>query len=312
MNCVNDLFGCLFDFQSDSIRLCFPILYRLEYIKMAAAFFVLCVGLHIYGVQSTVLSGESGPAPSCNSCCQGPVGPPGVPGVPGSAGSNGLHGRDGLKGDIGIKGDKGESIRGDRGLPGPRGPAGERGDPGLQGLEGRPGKTGPRGLEGRPGVDGQPGDDGQIGPVGPKGSKGDTPEAIKSAFSVFKTNTQDGSTGDVLTFQVAQTNIGSHFDTSTHKFTCRIPGTYVFMFTIASNYNNQDCFLRLMKDGLNIAGTHVRDSQSSTNNFHQSSNTAILQLAEGNQVWLEHGNGDPVYSDSNKWTSFSGFLLYPD
>ena len=242
---------------------------------------------------------------TCNSCCQGPAGLNGVPGVPGSAGSNGLHGRDGLKGEAGLKGERGETGSiGEQGPPGPRGLVGDRGERGEPGLQGLPGKVGPRGIDGRPGPDGQ------LGPIGPKGSKGDSTEVRKSAFSVYKTSSQTGNSGDVLTFQVEQTNVGSHYNIGTDKFTCQIAGTYVFMFTIASNYHNHDPHIRLIKDGSNIAGVHIRDSDS-VNNFHQSSNMAILQLAVGNQVWLRfQGSGEKVYSDSSKWVSFSGFLLY--
>ena len=244
----------------------------------------------------------------CNSCCQGPAGLNGVPGVPGSAGSNGLHGRDGSKGEAGLKGERGEvGSTGEHGPPGPRGPIGDRGERGEQGLQGLPGKVGPRGLDGRPGPDGR------LGPIGPKGSKGDSTEVRKSAFSVYKTSSQTGNSGDVLTFQVDQTNVGSHYNIGTDKFTCQIAGTYVFMFTIASNYQQHDPSVKLVKDGSDITRVHIRDGQSSVNNFHQSSNMAILQLAVGNQVWLQFANsGEQVYSDSSKWVSFSGFLLYAE
>ena len=85
------------------------------------------------------------------------------------------------------------------------------------------------------------------------------------------------------------------------------------MFTITSNYYNHDPHIRLVKDGSNIAGVHIRDAQSSVNNFHQSSNMAILQLAVGNQVWLQFVNfGRQVFSNNEKYVSFSGFLLYAE
>ena len=178
-------------------------------------------------------------------------------------------------------------------------------------MHGLPGKVGPRGLDGRPGPDGQ------LGPIGPKGSKGDSgvssPEVRKSAFSVYKTSAQTGNSGDVLTFQVEQTNVGTHYNMGTDKFTCQIAGTYVFMFTIASNYYNHDPYIDLVKDGSRIVRGFIRDYQSSVHNFHQSSNMAILQLAVGNQVWLQFGSsGEEVYSGSNKYVSFSGFLLYAE
>ena len=284
---------------------------------MTAVFLVLILHSLSSGTLSSVLSDGSQPATTCNSCCQGPAGLPGVPGVPGS---NGLHGRDGLKGEAGmngVAGNKGEAgAVGGRGQPGPQGPSGnrgERGDPGLQGLLG---KVGPRGLEGspgvdgRPGVDGQPGEDGQPGPIGPKGNKGDSPQIRQSAFSVYKTSGQSGNADDVLTFDTEQTNVGSHYSMETHKFTCQVPGTYVFMFSIGiAILQDNNPYVTLVKDGEHVAGTFARDL-SSQNNYNQLSSMAVLQLAAGNDVWVDFGRSGYVYSDSSRLTSFSGFLLY--
>ena len=137
-------------------------------------------------------------------------------------------------------------------------------------------------------------------------------EVRKSAFSVFKTNQQMGSSGDVLTFQVEQTNVGSHYNMRTDKFTCQIAGTYVFMFTIASNYYNYDPCIALVKDESSIAQTYIRND-GSNDHFLQHSNMAILQLVVGNQVWLRFGSSEEqVYSNGDKYVSFSGFLLYAE
>ncbi len=277
---------------------------------------LLLVSCCIIGCLSTVtvVPDESQPI-SCNSCCQGPAGIPGIPGPAGIPGSNGLPGRDGLRGEIGIKGDVGESGGvGERGPPGPQGPLGEKGDQGLQGF---PGKVGPKGAHGHPGVAGRTAIDGRPGPPGPKGSKGDVsdmPQLQKSAFSVFKTSPQTGNANDVLTFDYEETNVGSDFNMATDKFTCEIPGTYVFMFSIFSNYNNHDPAIDLVKDNARITRTYNYEPDgTSTNNHHLQSNTAIVQLAVGNQVWLKFWNsGEQVYGGSRKVTSFSGFLLYPD
>ena len=293
-----------------SVQLVWFSLISLQISKMAAVFLVLILHSLACGTLSSVLSDGSQSATTCNTCCQCPAGLPGVPGVPGS---NGLHGRDGLKGEAGmngIAGNKGEAgAVGGRGQPGPQGPSGDRGERGDPGLRGLPGKVGPRGLEGSPGVDGRPGE-GQPGPIGPKGNKGDSPQIRQSAFSVYKTSRQDGNAGDVLTFNIERTNLGSHFSMGTNKFTCQVPGTYVFMFSILQyRVQDPDPFIRLIKDGEKVAGTHVND-QSSNSFHHQMSNMAVLQLAAGNEVWLDFGHTGGVYSDGNLFTSFSGFLLY--
>ncbi|XP_072040525.1 uncharacterized protein [Amphiura filiformis] len=243
------------------------------------------------------VTSQTSQSETCNSCCQGPAGIPGIPGngVPGSPGNNGLPGRDGLKGDRGDTGSVGPAS--ERGLAGPQGPSGEMGQPGPSGPRGLPGKVGPNGMRGSPGLAGQP------GPTGEKGSNGTAPETRQSAFTVIKTSSQTVSSDVVLKFDTVETNIGNHYDSSSHKFTCLFPGTYVFTWTIAENGNNPQ--IGLVKDGRKIANAYANGS-----GFHQSSITLVLQMDTGNQVWLSGGFGT-VYSDSGgNYSTFAGFLLY--
>ena len=238
---------------------------------------------------------------------QGPIGDRGERGLPGLSGS---QGRPGVAGEPGQDGPKGEI-----GLPGPVGERGPQGPSGLQGPRGTPGLQGLPGSMGRMGIDGHPGAEGQPGPSGPKGSKGDSARELrKSAFSVFKTVAQTGNIGDVVVFQEEQTNVGSHYSMENHKFICQIAGTYVFMFTIATNSHNHDPYIMLVKDGAHINAAHIGSDQTTFESFHQASNMAIVQLDVGNKVWLQwvYFGGEEVYSDSYHFSSFSGFLLYAD
>ncbi|XP_072013978.1 complement C1q and tumor necrosis factor-related protein 9-like [Amphiura filiformis] len=258
-------------------------------------------------VMSSLLLGvtsQTDQSGTCNSCCQGPAGIPGIPGngIPGSPGNNGLPGRDGFKGDRGDRGNVGPA--GERGFTGHLGPSGEKGEPGPSGPHGLPGIVGPKGMQGSPGLAGQP------GPIGEKGSNGTAPEIRKSAFTVTKTSSQTilGASGEVLTFDTVETNIGNHYDSVTNKFTCHFPGLYVFTFTIASSHVSNNPWIALVKDGTQIVTATV----IAANNFQLSSNSAVLQLATGDRVWLAYpsdASTRTVFSDSNKYTTFAGFLL---
>ena len=268
-------------------------------------FCILCL-LFCIGVSITSTTQQEGPISSCNVCCQGNPGLPGVNGTAGSSGSpgyNGHPGRDGTKGEkgekgIGIKGVKGDIGFGQIGLPGPRGPDGDNGIPGPRG---QPGKTGPRGLKGIQGLDGAP------GLIGAKGDKGECPRLKKSAFTAIKTNEQTGNIGDVVTFQETPTNINNDYSLQSSKFTCQIPGTYVFMFAIGVHFNSNPV-IWLVRNGNHILMAHA----ITKNDVDQSTNSAILDLEIGDQVWLQfaHYNGQSVHSDNNRIMSFSGFLLY--
>ncbi|XP_072045034.1 uncharacterized protein [Amphiura filiformis] len=249
-------------------------------------------------------SQQNQPENNCNTCCQGPGG---IPGIPGTAGHNGLagHGRDGMKGDRGesgmnIKGDKGETGFGQVGLPGPQGLRGEKGDLGV----GLPGKTGPRGLLGPVGIQGIPGGPGA---VGQKGQKGDNGQSRKSAFTAVKTSTQTGNANDVLEFDTTSVNINEHFSLATNKFTCVFPGTYVFMYSILI-YHPTEVHINLVKNGNLVVTAHTRTGGFS-NDADAASNSAILNLQSGDQVWLKFQYGGRQVL-GNRYSSFSGFLLY--
>ena len=240
------------------------------------------------------------PESTCNACCQGVAG---IPGIPGPSGHNGLPGRDGLSGE---KGESGTSIKGNKGdigvgLPGPEGPRGQKGDRSLS--VGLPGKTGPKGSIG---PIGRPGGQGL---TGLKGEKGEAAHTRRSAFTAVKTNDQIGNTNDVVTFQETTVNINDHFSLSSNKFTCQIPGIYVFIFSIGV-WKPTDPFIFLVKNNDLVVTGHTRTIGS--DDFDQTGNSALLNLATGDQVWLKFGghSGRKLHSHHYKYSSFSGFLLY--
>ena len=241
-----------------------------------------------------------------------------------------------------IKGDKGDTGLG---LPGPEGLRGEKGDQGLPGV-GLPGKMGPRGpvgqsgrygLRGEPGADGLPGQDGlrgetgepgtgikgdkgdtglgrqglpgEPGMSGSKGEKGDSGHSRKSAFTAVKTSSQTGNGGDVVSFQETPTNINGHFSLATNKFTCQVPGTYFFTFSMGIHQPG-DLNIMLVKNGHLIVSAHTRTGGFDSD-FDQTSSSAVLNLEMGDQVWLKFvRDGNTIYSTFNRHSTFSGFLLY--
>ena len=251
---------------------------------------------------------------ACKTSCQGPAGINGVPGIPGSHGSSGRDGRDGLKGDSGIKGDKGEAGFGERGLPGPRGPSGERGELGFRGL---PGRVGPIGL---------PGPVGSVGPIGPVGvtgnsgakgekgsigSKGESGRVRESAFTVYKTGSQTAASNyEIITFDAARVNIGGHFDLNSNRFTCQIPGTYFFSYSVYTNGNRYYPDIQLVKDGNSVALARAEAVDSESTHLQIGSSTT-LELEAGNQVWLRFSQSlESISGNNDGRCQLSGFLLY--
>ncbi|XP_038076893.1 complement C1q subcomponent subunit B-like [Patiria miniata] len=252
-------------------------------------------------VTGPVPSDGDGPASQvCQQCCQGPAAIPGIPGLPGPVGQTGPYGQPGSKGDVGDPGQKGEigpiGPMGDRGAPGNTGP---KGDDGI----GLPGKIGPRGPAGLVGT---------IGVKGQKGEPGETPDDSNQrvAFTVVRTSSSDTSSSHDtrLPFQETETLLpGTSFDLETGAFTCSVPGTYVFMFSAFKYRPSGDLAVHLRKN----TDWVVSGRSDDPGNEEQVSGSAVLVLQRGDTVYLTMSG--KVFSHSTyRWTSFSGFLLYPE
>ena len=233
---------------------------------------------------------------TCNSCCQGPAGIPGVPGSAGVPGSPGAYGPPGNAGPRGEVGPPGLSMKGEKGEVGERGGPGAMGD---RGLTGSPGNAGPRGVQGPPGT-------------GEKGEKGESGRSTFAGFMVVKTSSQSSNSGDTVTFDTVITDAGGNFNTSLNRFTCIIPGYYMFTFTIGAS-GDQGPRVSLVKNGEAVARVHTHPSGTGIVTKHRNtgSNSALVLLAAGDQMWLVKGNGEEVFgSSSHNWTTFTGVLLH--
>ncbi|XP_034037128.1 complement C1q tumor necrosis factor-related protein 2 [Thalassophryne amazonica] len=235
----------------------------------------------------------------------GPAGNPGVPGSPGAMGPMGVPGRDGPDGKDGEKGEKGDN--GDSGRPG------NPGKPGVKGREGFIGKAGPRGLKGLrgpPGVAGKRGEKGDVGDVGQQGAPGgcNCGKQARSAFSVAVTKSYPKEKMPIR-FSRVLLNEGNHYNVSSGKFVCAIPGVYYFTYDIT--LANKHLAIGLVHNGQ----YKIRTFDANTGNHDVASGSTVLHLQKSDNVWLQifysEQNGlffDPFWTDS----TFTGFLIYPD
>ncbi|CAH2275843.1 complement C1q tumor necrosis factor-related 2 [Pelobates cultripes] len=239
----------------------------------------------------------------------GPQGPPGIPGHPGSTGTIGRMGFPGKDGQDGKDGDKGE--KGDEGTHGRVGNPGKQGFKGKQGAIGRAGPRGPKGIHGD---QGKPGD---IGGKGPKGKKGDVgipgpctcgTKKAKSAFSVAVTKSYPKERLPIK-FDKVLMNEGGHYNASSGKYICSVPGIYFFTYDIT--LANKHLAIGLVHNGQ----YKIKTFDANTGNHDVASGSTILPLKLGDEVWLQifysEQNGlfyDPYWTDS----LFTGFLIYPE
>ncbi len=214
--------------------------------------------------------------PGVSALTRSVKGEPGEPGEPGRPGEPGVPGEPGQDGDPGLPG-----------LPGVPGEAGERGDPGIQGI---PGLRGPTGLPGPPGL-------ALLPARGKAALSGPQP---RSAFSATQWSSQTAryNTVDII-FNYVFSNVGDDFNRETGRFTCRINGTYYFTFYIFAE--ERQPVVQLVKNN----DFQVSPSQVSM------SNSIILDLIEGDQVWLRLLRGSMLQGNRGRQTTFSGHMLFP-
>ncbi|XP_044294202.1 complement C1q-like protein 2 isoform X2 [Varanus komodoensis] len=194
-----------------------------------------------------------------------------------------------------IQGPKGDPGR--PGKPGPRGPPGEPGPPGPRGPPGE------RGDSGKPGLPGLPPPGGEV-----TGAMSAAFSGPKIAFYVGLKSPHEGY--EVLKFDDVVTNLGNHYDPTTGKFTCQVRGIYFFTYHILMRGGDgTSMWADLCKNGQVRASAIAQDADQ---NYDYASNSVVLHLDSGDEVYVKLDGGKAHGGNNNKYSTFSGFLLYPD
>ncbi|CAM2105357.1 unnamed protein product [Caretta caretta] len=155
---------------------------------------------------------------------------------------------------------------------------------GPKGEAGRPGKAGPRGPPGEP------------GPPGP------------IAFYAGLKRQHEGY--EVLRFDDVVTNLGNHYDPTTGKFTCSIPGIYFFTYhVLMRGGDGTSMWADLCKNNQVRASAIAQDADQ---NYDYASNSVVLHLEPGDEVYIKLDGGKAHGGNNNKYSTFSGFIIYAD
>uniref|UniRef100_H3B295 Complement C1q like 1 n=1 Tax=Latimeria chalumnae TaxID=7897 RepID=H3B295_LATCH len=192
------------------------------------------------------------------------------------------------------------------------GPQGKPGRPGKPGPPGPPGEPGPPGPMGPPGEKGEPGRPGLPGPPGPGGNGAISTATYSTvprvAFYAGLKNPHEGY--EILKFDDVVTNLGNNYDASTGKFTCNIPGTYFFIYhVLMRGGDGTSMWADLCKNGQVRASAIAQDADQ---NYDYASNSVILHLDAGDEVFIKLDGGKAHGGNSNKYSTFSGFIIYAD
>jgi len=108
---------------------------------------------------------------------------------------------------------------------------------------------------------------------------------------------------EMIRFDNVLTNVGAAYDGNIGMFQCPTPGYYVF-FVAFLIYPQKRLEAEIVKNGNVIqrvyAGTqYIGDGPGS--------NMVIVQLQQGDRVWVKVHTGDLL---DGPWCTFNGFLLY--
>ncbi|KAI9539636.1 C1q- factor [Dissostichus eleginoides] len=183
---------------------------------------------------------------------------------------------------------------------------------GPQGKPGRPGKPGPPGPLGEPGPPDLRGLLGRTGILG-LGGNGAISTATYStvprvAFYAGLKNPHEGY--EILKFDDVVTNLGNNYDGISGKFICSIPGTYFFIYhVLMRGGDGTSMWADLCKNGQVRASAIAQDADQ---NYDYASNSVILHLDAGDEVYIKLDGGKAHGGNNNKYSTFNGFILYAD
>ncbi|XP_036374391.1 caprin-2-like [Megalops cyprinoides] len=134
-------------------------------------------------------------------------------------------------------------------------------------------------------------------------------QQMRVAFSAARTvNFAPGALDQTITFDLLHSNLGDAFDAHLGRFTCPADGTYVFIFHILKLAVNVPLYVNLMRNEEVMVSAYANDGAP---DHETASNHAVLQLRQGDRVWLRLHRG-AIYGSSWKYSTFSGYLLYQD
>ena len=113
--------------------------------------------------------------------------------------------------------------------------------------------------------------------------------------------------GDTFTFNTAELNVGSHYNTSNGRFTAPITGRYVFHFFSIYTGNASNDYVQMYKNGARIMGGDVHFTNPVGNAWDCVHYSRVIQLSSGDYVYMRSGAAQTYHG--NNWGGWSGYLL---
>lgn len=124
------------------------------------------------------------------------------------------------------------------------------------------------------------------------------------AFTAAVTSTSTTWNSGTLVFDAIISNVGNGYNPRTGVFTAPMNGAYVF-YVSCIEYERQDLRLEIVLNNV----SKVRTLAYGGTDYQTGTNMVVLNLREGDNVWVRHYLGRGYYSKSIPLTTFTGFMI---
>ena len=142
-------------------------------------------------------------------------------------------------------------------------------------------------------------------------SSGRVVNVSQPSFAVtWNGNSTTVSANSQMQFDKVLHNVGSHYSTSTYRFTAPVTGSYqINFYSIWYAQTLSNAAIYLYKNGSRIDGGDIHFSADfSTSKWHNVSYSIVIYLTSGDYINLQNGSTAIQYHGNN-WSRFSGYLL---
>ncbi|XP_060567288.1 complement C1q-like protein 4 [Ruditapes philippinarum] len=126
------------------------------------------------------------------------------------------------------------------------------------------------------------------------------------AFSAYLSSRTTYLDNEKIVFDSEVINDGEAYDKSSGIFTVPATGTYLFAFQFEDWSNTDQQTAYLMVNGNIISSAIIKTLGRST----QAGNTVIVHLHKNDNVYVQVNLGQVYGSPTERYTTFSGYLLY--
>jgi hypothetical protein len=142
-------------------------------------------------------------------------------------------------------------------------------------------------------------------------SSGNVTMSNQPMFHARRTSVSTIAAGNFIVYDGAYVNRGSHYSTSTGKFTAPVAGVYAFFWDSIASNTNGTYRLYIYKNG-SIAGNgdmHLRYPTTDNKYGFNASRIVLFDLAANDYVQIYYSSGAANLYSGNDYLTFGGYLL---